>query len=238
MSEIEIEIQAENAPPERPSWLPSNFEKPEDLAKSYEHATRKITEQGQTLSQLQAQIEEIQASQTTQQAQTYQSDIEQQLYDAYESGDGRAIAAANAFLIKQAVDQQSAALAAKNTPHTIPTEFTVDYAERTVMGEYPDWPEYAAKAKEIITSDPLLSNAIASQQSSPSAVAATLRTAYKLAKFESGQTAQSQAAQTLDELNRQVKNSAQTLSGGSTSDEAQSAWDAIKAARSGIPRFG
>lgn len=234
--ETEIQVQ-ENAPPERPDWLPSNFDKPEDLAKSYSHAASKITEQGQELAALRSQIEEIQASQTQYQTERYGNDLEQQLYDAYESGDGRSIAAANAYLIKQAQEQLKAELlASQPAPQSIPTEMTVDYAERSITAKYPDWPEYRAKAGEIVQNDPILSQAL-STASSPSAVAATLETAYKLARFESGVTASADAAEKLDEINRATKNAAQTMTGTNASTESESYWDRVKAAQSGIPRF-
>lgn len=49
--------EAVEAEPERPDWLPQQFQSPEDLAKSYQHLQRKLTEQGQEISALRDQIE-------------------------------------------------------------------------------------------------------------------------------------------------------------------------------------
>ena len=236
MSEVETEIQAENAPPERPDWLPSNFDKPEDLAKSYSHATQKITEQGQKLSSLEQKIQEIQSSQYTQQAESQAFDIEQGLYDAYESGDGRAIAAANAFLIQQAVAQQASALQPTH-PTQIPTEMVADYAERSITAEFPDWPEYKAKVAEAIQSDPVLYGLLEGE-TNPANIAAVLKTGYKIAKYDTVQSATADATKSLEDLSRVTKQAAQTMSGTNSSTEAVSEWDIIKAARTGIPRFG
>lgn len=222
---------------ERPAWLPANFDKPEDLAKSWTHANSKITEQGTELSQLRSQMEELQAAQYTQQAQTQSQDIEQQLYDAYESGDGRAIAAANAFLIQQSQEALKKEILAANQQPRVDTEIVAAYAEQQVASKYQDWPELRAKVGEVIGADPFLREAIAGE-TSPTKVAGYLETAYKLAKYESGQTAASQVDNTLAELNRQVKNQAQTMTGTNSTEEAESYWDTVKAAKSGIPSFG
>lgn len=235
MAEATEEIQVqENAQPERPDWLPSNFATGEDLVKSYSHSTQKITEQGQELAALRGQIEEIQAAQTSQQSQTYGNDLEAQLIDAFESGDGRTAAAAAAFLAQQAVE----AYAKQHQPAPQNTsELTAHYAESVVASEYSDWADLRAKVGEVIGATPYLRDAIAGE-TSPNKVADHLRAAYKLAKYESGQTAATNAAETLAELARTTKQSAQTMSGTNSSTEAESYWDSVKAAKSGIPSFG
>lgn len=229
----EIQV-AENAQTERPDWLPSNFESPEMLAKSWGTANEKIREQGTELAAMRAQMEEIQAAQQSTQQQTYVADIEQRLYDAYESGDGRAIAAANAYLIKQAVEQQSAALTP--TQQQSP-EIVAAYAESEVAREFADWPEYRAKAGEVIAANPALAKALEGE-TSPRIVAEHLKTAYKLAKFESGHAATARAEQDIAEINRQVKNQAQTMAGSNSTTEETSYFDRVKAAGGGNSRFG
>jgi len=221
-------------PDERPAWLPGQFEKPEDLAQSYTHSVKKITEQGQELAAMRSQLEEIQAAQQQSQQQSQTADIEQQLYEAYESGDGRAIASANAYLIQQAIAQQAAALTPQQA--AVNPEIVAAYAESEVAREYQDWPEYRAKVGEVIAANPSLAKLIEGE-TSPRVVAEHLKTAYKLAKFESGQTASSRAEQELEELNRRNKNAAQTMTGTNSSQEAESYWDQVKQNSGNLPSF-
>lgn len=218
---------------ERPSWLPSNFDKPEDLAKSYEHATRKITEQGQTLAQVQAQLAEIQASQVEQQSQQYGTDLESQLYEAFESGDGRTAAAAAAFLAQQAVEK-----ALKEYQPPTPqnnTQITAALANQELAAKYSDWSEISPKIGELVQQDPGILPVNAATPLND--VVRALDRAYKLAKYEAGQSASTEAAQSLEELARLTKNQAQTMSGTNSSSEATSYWDEVKKAQGGIPRI-
>src|SRR4051794_36068229 len=57
-TETPIEAEAE-VQEDRPSWLPSQFEGPEMLAKSWREASRKITEQGQQLAELARENEQL-----------------------------------------------------------------------------------------------------------------------------------------------------------------------------------
>lgn len=218
----------------RPDWLPSNFDKPEDLAKSYTHAASKITEQGQELAALRAQIEEIQATQTQQTSQAYEQDIETQLYEAFESGDGRTAAAAAAFLANQAVEKALASYSPKEAP--LDPQITAQFADNALAAKYPDWQEVRARAGEVVGQNPTLFPISANTK--PSQVVEYLDAAYKLAKFESGESAASAATQNLEELARLTKQQAQTMSGTNSSQEAVSYWDDIKKARSGVPSFG
>lgn len=235
MADEEIGIQETTAQGERPSWLPSNFESPEDLAKSYSHATKKITEQGQQLSQLQQQIEAIQASQQEVQTQQYGQDLESQLYEAFESGDGRTAAAAAAFLAKQAVEQ---ALAAYQPPvSAAQPELVAQYALTSAAQKHQDWAEVESDVQGIINSNKVLSGMFSGPNTTPSQAAEALDTAYKLAKYERGQTAQSEATDSLSELARLTKQQAQTMSGTNSVQEQESMWDEIQKAKSGIPSF-
>ena len=231
-----VEVTEAIVPDERPAWLPSNFEKPEDLAKSYSHAASKITSQGQELAELRSQMEEIQAAQQSSSQAAQTASVEQLLYDAYESGDGQRIAEANAWLVDQAVAQR---LEAQNPaqPNQGPVhEMTAFLAEQIVAQDNQDWPEYRAKVGEVIAANPALRSAIEGE-TNPRNVAAHLETAYKLAKYDAGASATSQAAAEVAEINRQVKNQAQTMSGGNASTEAESYWDTVKQAKAGIPSF-
>lgn len=234
MEEATEEIQAEdNAPPERPDWLPANFDKPEDLAKSYEHATRKITEQGQTLSQLQQQMETLQELQTQQAAQPYGQDLETQLYEAFESGDGRSAAAAAAWVAQQAVDAALKQYQPPSQPHN--SQLTAALANQELAAKYQDWHEVSAKIGELVQQDPSI---LPVTDTTPlNDVVKHLDRAYKLAKYENGQTAATSAADTLAEINRQTKQSAQTLSGTNSSQDGESYWDEVRKAQSGIPRI-
>src|SRR4051794_11287828 len=58
-TETVSEAETESTEIERPSWLPSQFETPEMLAKSWREASRKITEQGQQLAELARENEQL-----------------------------------------------------------------------------------------------------------------------------------------------------------------------------------
>ena len=234
MADTETEIHVETTEDTRPDWLPSNFQKPEDLVKSYTHATQKITEQGQKLSALESRLEEIQSSQTQRQEQQYSNDLEQQLIEAYESGDGRAIAAANAFLIQQALAPVTQKIESISIPAPVPTELVADYARRTVAGRFSDWDETEPKIAEVIQANPILQQMVG-DTANPKGIADALETAYKLAKYETGQTVQTQAAEQLGELARQVKNQAQTMTGTNSATEQKSYWDMVAEQPVGIP---
>jgi len=71
MDTTDPSITADN--PDRPEWLPENFKAPEDLVSSYTELQRTLTERGnanrnleQIVASQQAQIEQIQATQTQQ----------------------------------------------------------------------------------------------------------------------------------------------------------------------------
>lgn len=230
----------------RPDWLPSGGEfsqinSPEELAKAYSGAVRKITEtsqasaqQGQELESLRSQIEEIQAAQTQQTSQAYEHDIETQLYEAFESGDGRTAAAAAAFLANQAVEKALANYSPKESP--LDPQITAQFADNALAAKYPDWQEVRSRAGEVVGQNPTLFPISANTK--PSQVVEYLDAAYKLAKFENGESAASAATSNLEELARLTKQQAQTMSGTNSSQEAVSYWDDVKKARSGVPSFG
>jgi len=229
-------VVEENAQTERPNWLPSNFESPEMLAKSYEHSTKKITEQGQELAALRSQLDEIQMGQQQTVNTSEQERIEQELYDMYESGDGRQIAQANAYLIQQAMSPLAAKIEGIHDPSPAMTQITAKYARDQVAARYDDWEQTEPMVAEVIQGNPVLRQMIA-DPSNPEGVAQALDTAYKIAKFESGTAASQRAEQELAEINRQVKNQAQTMTGSNSSTETPSLFDQIKAAKGGIPSF-
>ena len=93
------------------------------------------------------------------------------------------------------------------------------------------------KVREVVGANPILGNMI-SQEKSPTKVAEYLETAYKLAKYESGQVASDQATQALSEFNRQNKQAAQTMSGTNSQQEDSDYFEMVKKATTGIPSFG
>jgi hypothetical protein len=232
--ETEIQVEA-TVPPERPDWLPSQFDKPEAVVESWVHANRKITEQGQELAEARKQLLEMQEAQMVPAPQPFSQDIEAQLIDAFESGDGRTIAAATAFLAQQAAAdharQQEPARQNTNTG-----ELTAALASQELAARYPDWHDVKQKIGDLVNADPGILPVSADTPLSD--VVKHLDRAYRLVKYDSGETAGTQAAADLAELARLTKVQAQTMSGASVAQQAETYWDDVKGAKSGIPSFG
>lgn len=229
----------------RPDWLPSGGEfshinSPEELATAYAGAVRKITETGQRASQqeqelaaLRSEIAEIQATQQTAQQQSETTEIERRWAEAVEMGDAQAMLQINAMLAQMAAEQVAATQPSR-PDNTVEMAATLAIAE--MARENQDWPEYEAKVGEMIMSNPVLSKMVEAE-TSPKAVAGVLSTALKLVKYEAGATAATGVQATIDELNRQAKNQAQTMTGTNSQQEAESYWDKVKANSGTLPSF-
>lgn len=232
----------------RPEWLPENFNSPEDLAKSYQEAQRKITELGQQNKGLEESIGEL-ASQFDQ--LTSQQQAEQTPYDpnqdpwavAYNQamieGDYTRAMTLNdqrtAAIVQQAV-QQGLAQVGQPQPQTTP-DVVAFIADRNLASQYEDWAQVKGDVAKIVETDPLFANDALWQN--PAVATQALDRAYKLAKAESGgaDLARQQAADT-----RAMKLAAQSATGALgrpdiSEDAAKQRWQEIQNAGSSKLQF-
>src|SRR5574338_125029 len=141
---------------ERPSWLPENFKSPEDLATSYKEAQRKISEQGERMSEMERELASLtelaaQLQQAPQWQQPQSQDPAERLYaqyaEAVESGDYRtqlAVQAQISQLAAQAVFQGAQQQQAPQWQQVqeSQSELIATQATNALRSTYQDWNEY------------------------------------------------------------------------------------------------
>lgn len=226
----------------RPDWLPDNFVDGPALAKSYAEASRKITEQGQQLSELNESVESLtELAATLQQAppqyQQQSQDPAEQIYAQYENamneGDYR-----SALAIQAQIGQLAAQAAVKSYQQDQQpqwqqnqqrdAEIIANQATYALKTAYPDFDEYTDRVADTIKGNSALLQSL-QNANTPTAFASILDSAYKLAKYEDSQTsALAQVGQA-----EAAKLAAQTATGSGPArqmspDAAQAEWAAIK----------
>lgn len=235
MAEQDPQLEAAGNPdePERPEWLPSNFQSPEDLAKSYQEAQRKITELSQekkgleeSVQSLASQFEEFTATQNRPDPNQVYSQW-QDLYEQDPIGTMAQIAQATA---NQILQQQASA---KQEPAVDPNmvAFAADY---TMAQQHQDWADYKEKVGGLIAENPLFQDDRLWKD--PQTAASTMNSAYEMVKAQdvlSGNAlVQQQQADT-----RAMKLAAQTAAGSSgrtpAPDDYEQRWQEIMNAQSG-----
>lgn len=222
--------------PDRPEWLPERFKNPEDLVRSWEESTRKISDQGQELSSLREEFDSLaeQFNVPQQQQQFYgqqQPDpMQHPLIAAYsqamEAGDY-----GNAALLQAELNRQYAEANAPKVqepePDLGPVAALAEMQLRQRYGQ--EYDQFAQRASEILTLYPHLV-----PNGSLDGVMAGTETALRLAKEEAlSQQAKSLAQQQAEqEQARQRKLAAQTATGAGgrpqTADEQSDLWNRIK----------
>lgn len=217
--------------PDRPDWLPANFNDPADLAKSYTEAQAAKTRAEQRAAALEAQIAGIEAerieAQQTQQAAAQQNDLVARIDQAREIGDTQTELALMAYIA-----QQAAAQAVPQQQQALPAEFVADYASNALARQYGDWDAYKDRAAGWLAQNSyLVTDEVAGN---PQLLAQRLDVAYKAVKAED-LIAGNIPAQAPD-LSQQ-KMVAQTMSGAGarqpSPDEAAQLWDRIRSAETG-----
>lgn len=220
--------------PERPEWLPENFESPEALARSYTEAQRKITEQAQQLRGLEDSINSL----TAQQEQWFEAqsrpdpnDVRAQWLQAIEDDPVTAmynIAQTAAQQVHQQYAEQS-----QNQPGIKPEDFAAFVAEQSLSAKYQDFsdPSVRSKISEVIQNDPLYHQD--NLWVNPDLATHALDRAYQTVKAQEllsgASVAQQQAADT-----RAMKLAAQSAVGASGRPDAPAAdaeeWARIRSA--------
>ena len=226
---------------DRPEGLPDKFESLEALARSYSELERKLTEQGQEKSNLEAQLEDLyerqQAlEQTRSQQQAYDPSTDPTLLayeQAMETGDYRAALAIQAGLM-QTIVQQTAAQQPQQTGSAHDYDAWAYVAEQTAIqqvGGPEEWAQYKDRVAEEAAQENF--DGLSAQQAGNK-----LARLYKMVKADDVVNNQQTLAEQRSEAERQAKLDAQTTAGSSgrppqpTRDEQATA-AIIKAAREG-----
>lgn len=216
--------------PERPEWLPENFTSPEDLARSYSEAQRKITEQAQQMKGLEDAVNTMREQQEQFIASQNQPDpemVQSQWQEMLEADPVNTVAQIAAASAQQAIQQyqQQQQPVGENL-----TALVAAYADQTLQAKYgQDWEDNKAKVGEIIQSNPLFQND--QFWTNPQSATAALENAYKLARTDEILSGNTVVQQQMNDT-RQMKLAAQTANGASGSHAApaddQSEWERIK----------
>lgn len=209
--------------PERPEWLPENFESPEELAKSYVEAQRKITETSQTLAEerraREALEESVQALSAQFEAQTRPdpNQVYSQWQDLYEQdpiGTMAQIAQATAQQILQQQAQQG------QQPAADPSVIAF-IADQTMGQSHDDWGQYKEKVGELIASNPLFQRD--ELWTDPQLASSTMDSAYQMVKAQDVLSGNAVTQQQLADT-RAMKLQAQTASGAGGRPPAEDDW--------------
>lgn len=237
---------------QRPPWLPENFDSPEALATSYTEAQRKITEQGNELSQLREDVESLSELAATLQQQPQQQQyqpqneaeiIAGQYAEAMENGDYRTALAIQAQITALAAQASVQQAFQQHQPDwqrgaQAQIETAADFAVNSLRAQYPDWQEHEDKVEQVIKNSPHLAAGLQSART-PNEFYATLDNAYRLVKYDELVNGHQQQAQSFAQAEA-AKLAAQTATGAGPGrvmapGEAQAEWDAIKKAGASSP---
>lgn len=215
--------------PERPEWLPENFDSPESFAASYKEAQRKITELAtekrgleESINSLSTQFEEF----TAQQSRPDPSNVLGQWQDQYEADPF-----STTLQLAEAIAQNTAQkiLQQQQQPQAVDPDLLGFAANMTMAQQHEDWGEYVDKVKEVVSSDPFFANDNLWKDIQTSTQ--TLNNVYKMVKADAllsgAEVAQQQVADT-----RAMKLAAQSAAGASgrtpaLPDDVQE-WERIK----------
>ena len=229
----ETAIETEAPEEQRPEWLPENFKTPEDLAKSYGEAERKIHElaaEAKEKTRLEVENQQMRDWIEQQQAQPQQptGDPRERFLEVWEDPDRQAELVLH--MAGQLADvQQQLAASVNQGPDPALTEISAQYAQDIIAAKFPDWGDYADKVSEAVGANPRLLGL--TDQSKLSDLTNGLESVYWMVKGQVSSTPEGQAAADAAEAARIAKQQAITQSGASTrpvtqSDE-QEAWQRV-----------
>lgn len=229
MSDVVDPVEGQDNP-ERPEWLPENFDSPEDLAKSYTEAQRKITETSQSLAEERRAREALEES-----IQTLSEQFEaqnrpdpnavysqwQDLYDQDPIGTMAQIAQATA---QQILQQQSS-----QQPSSSP-DVVAFIADQHMGQSHEDWNDYKEKVAEVINQNPLFQRD--ELWMNPQAAAQALDSAYQMVKAQDVLSGNSVVEQQVADT-RAMKLGAQSAAGasGRTPAPPEDEWAQVMAFR-------
>lgn len=217
----------------RPDWLPENFKSPEDLARSYTEAQRKITELStqnkgleESIGELSAQFNEF----VTVQNQPDPADVEAQWLNAYEQNPISTMQE----LARITAENVAKQYAQQNQQPAVAPDVIAFMADQNMAAQHEDWAGYKQQVVEFIQSNPLYANDQLWQN--PAAATQALDSAYKMVKAESVLSGNDVVQQQLD-ATRQMKLNAQSATGAGgrpdSPDVQQARWQEIMNAQTG-----
>lgn len=221
-------------PEEKPDWLLDKFKTPEEQARAYAEAERRMAQLQTQLDQERQQFAEtIQSVQSTiqqpePQYNPAQDPIVMQYAKAVEEGDAQTMLAINLQLqqrmLEQTLDQKFKALDTQfQTSTNADREMAITLATERVKGDYQDWEALAPRIGEVLQQRPHWIPPGASVE----AFETTLR---EVADLVIAQDVKQQAAK--DEADRIAKLQAQGLTGTgarqATPEQQAASWEAIK----------
>lgn len=218
---------------ERPEWLPSKFETPEALAKSYGELERQFTQTQQrerameeNFQTLSSQLEELQTQR--QSPQVDPSDAQAQLYAMYETDPlgTMALLAQNAagLAVQQQAQSQQAQLAPQQQSNAA---LVAAYATNEMKSRYADFDQERDRIREEVENNPLFQND--EIWANPQMAVGALEQAYTIVK---GKDMLAGVTPVFDTT--AAKRAAQTATGGNprpdVPDEAAEAWERVRKA--------
>lgn len=231
--------------PERPQWLPQNFESPEALAQSYKELQARFTQESQARSALEdnyaeivGRLDELTANQAQPAQQTNPYDqssyLAEQLGVEPEYINAAALIAQNAAAL--AVQQaQESFKPQQQQQFEAARDIAVELASNALQAKYTDWDEKVDTIKDILEKNP----GLVSDEDilSPARLAGRFESVYKQVKYDElvNGSADESGQVDVNALAARMKLNAQTATGASgrpdpVASEAE-AWAAIKNAK-------
>ncbi len=215
----------------RPEWLPENFKSPEDLAKSYAEAERKIHELAaaakdkERLEQENREWQEWAAEQERQSRQPT-GDPREKFLEVWEDPDRQADLVLH-MATQMAELQQQIAASQQRGPDPGQAQITADLAQRALRERFSDWDEFAPQVSEVVSEHPTILGL--TEQSNLTDVVRGLESVYWMEKGKALSTDEGRAAFDAAEAARLAKQQALTQSGSSARPATQSDEDAYRA---------
>ena len=240
--EPEVVLPTQTSPPEpeenveakddRPDWLPSKFKSGEDLARSYSELESKLGEQGKTISELQAQMEQ---QQYVDPSQYWQND-DDYLNQLFEENPREAVALTvqqqlqemqrQAWQAQQQYQQQNQPF--EEGRRATEAEIIADVTARHMEDKYEDWGSFQERAQQILQDRTIPQQDLFNLP----VFERHVEEAYKLAKYEAltGQENELRSqGYSQEEFDRLRKEQAQTLTARRSSPREQLEPDQQKA---------
>ena len=225
--------QGNNPEDQRPEWLPERFKSPEELARSYQEAEKKIQEQGTQLNAmnenfatLSEQLEELQSLQVQQQQPQQQTPWD----EMWENNPLQTTALLTQNIVQAELGKFAQTFQQQNQPvQENQNQLIAFMAENTIKGKYEDYPDYVDQIKDELETNP----ALAQDWSNPVSAAAAIDTAYTIVKGRA--LLSGEVTPTTQQDARAMKLAAQTISGAQGGrpdpiEDDKASWERIKAA--------
>jgi len=205
--------------PERPGWLPDNFENPEAFAAAYKESQNKIREQGETQKRLETHIQQlsevVESMQAPQQPQQSGNDeaIRARLQQSFEEDPIGTIAYLSQQYATAALAEQQQQWAQQVNPEMVArqerdNQLLAMMVDQRLGETIEDWEAYRDKVGQAIVDDQsLIPEEVLNN---PEATVASIRRVYDVVKARDI----IEQAQNGNFVSTQMKRQAQTMTGG------------------------